>query len=205
LRAALDLFREEGFDKTRMEDIAARALVSIPTVYNYFASKREVLIEILQEDRNQANESFEHLASTPPAEPSAGFAALVYANMRDIRDPKDKQLWRELIAAVAKSHDRERDPFEKNQDVFRHYIKRLLQHYVATGKIDRKLPLDLTVDVILAVNSHNLRFLVASESCTPEDVRVLTRRQIKMILLGWQRAAPASDAVSRRSSSQPEA
>src|SRR5215470_12599486 len=38
LRIALELFRQEGFEKTRMEDIAARALVSTPTVYNYFAS-----------------------------------------------------------------------------------------------------------------------------------------------------------------------
>ena len=77
LRVALELFRQQGFDKTRMEDIAARALVSTPTVYNYFAGKREVLIEILQDDRKEAHEAFECLVSDPPAEPSRGFAALI--------------------------------------------------------------------------------------------------------------------------------
>ncbi|NJO33602.1 MAG: helix-turn-helix transcriptional regulator [Rhodospirillales bacterium] len=33
LEVALELFRHDGFEKTRMEDIAARAMVSTPTVY----------------------------------------------------------------------------------------------------------------------------------------------------------------------------
>src|SRR5215470_14863916 len=85
LRVALELFRQEGFEKTRMEDIAARALVSTPTVYNYFPTKRDVLIEILMEDRRVARDSFERVVSNPPAEPADAFATLIYKNMSDIR------------------------------------------------------------------------------------------------------------------------
>jgi hypothetical protein len=122
--------------------------------------------------------------------------------MRDIRAPSDKRLWRELIAAIAKVHDRERDPFDQNHDIFRRYIKRLLQHYIAIGKIDRKLPLELTTDVILAVNSQNLRFLVASESLTPENIRHLSRRQVKLILSSWSIKAAPRSGVSRRQPSR---
>src|SRR5215472_13993278 len=123
LRIALELFRQEGFEKTRMEDIAARALVSTPTVYNYFATKREVLIEILMEDRRVARETFEQVVSNPASEPADAVAALIYANMSNIRRPEDKRLWRELLAAVAKTHDRERDSFDENHDVFKGYIR----------------------------------------------------------------------------------
>ena len=203
LRVALDLFRQEGFDKTRMEDIAVQASVSTPTLYNYFAGKREVLIEILMEDRREAQEQFERLTRNPPAEPSAGFAALIYANMKNIRESGEKRLWRELIAAVAKSHDRERDPFDLNHEVFKRFIKRLLCYYVSADKVSSAVPVDLATEVIFAINSHNLRHLVASESCTPERIRTLARRQLMLLMSGWSGRAPATLPVRRPSA--PEA
>ncbi|MEM6648742.1 MAG: TetR/AcrR family transcriptional regulator, partial [Pseudomonadota bacterium] len=40
--AALEAFSERGFERTRMEDIAARAHISKGTVYLYFKSKEDV-------------------------------------------------------------------------------------------------------------------------------------------------------------------
>lgn len=203
LRIALELFRQEGFEKTRMEDIAIRAEVSTPTVYNYFPTKRDVLIEILMEDRRAERESFERVVSNPPPEPADAFATLIYQNMSNIRRPEDKQLWRELLAAVAKSHDRERDPFDENHEVFKSYIKRLLAHYMQNGRISGKVPIELAADLIFAVNSHNLRWLVASRSCSPERIREMTREQVTLLMADWReqpvsaRPRPAKGGGSR--------
>jgi AcrR family transcriptional regulator len=43
--AAVDLFRERGFDETRVQDILDRADVSLGTFYNYFRGKDAVLDE----------------------------------------------------------------------------------------------------------------------------------------------------------------
>jgi AcrR family transcriptional regulator len=45
LEAAVDLFRERGFDATRVQDILERAEISLGTFYNYFPGKDAVLDE----------------------------------------------------------------------------------------------------------------------------------------------------------------
>ncbi len=47
LESALDLFIEQGYDSTRMEQVAARADVGTSTLYRYFPSKEQLLTEPL--------------------------------------------------------------------------------------------------------------------------------------------------------------
>lgn len=46
-QSALDLFSRQGFQATTMEQIARTAAVSVPTVFAYFGSKQEILLEKL--------------------------------------------------------------------------------------------------------------------------------------------------------------
>ena len=47
-RAAVQLFEAKGFDSTTMDEIATRASVSRPTVFNYFARKEDILMVLAQ-------------------------------------------------------------------------------------------------------------------------------------------------------------
>ncbi len=42
---ALDIFRKEGFERASMSQIAAQVGGSKATLYNYFSSKEELLLE----------------------------------------------------------------------------------------------------------------------------------------------------------------
>ncbi len=51
LRAATEVFTEQGFSDTRLADIAQRAGVSTSTLYLYFSSKEEMVRAIAQENQ----------------------------------------------------------------------------------------------------------------------------------------------------------
>lgn len=55
LQTALELFNEKGFLETSIQDIIKEANISKGTFYNYFSSKNECLIAILEQSRYEAN------------------------------------------------------------------------------------------------------------------------------------------------------
>ena len=54
LRSASDLFRAQGYDAIRIEDIAAAAEVSAGTCYNYFSTKGDLLLAIVSMEVEEA-------------------------------------------------------------------------------------------------------------------------------------------------------
>jgi AcrR family transcriptional regulator len=54
--AALDLFREKGFEQTTMRDIAARTGVALGGAYYYFASKEAIVLAFYEEMQESSHE-----------------------------------------------------------------------------------------------------------------------------------------------------
>jgi len=48
--AAVALFNKKGFSNTSMQDIAAKAELAVGTLYNYFPSKNDLLLDIMQDE-----------------------------------------------------------------------------------------------------------------------------------------------------------
>ncbi len=58
LRAAADVFVEQGFHAARIQDIAERARIGVGTVYNHFEQKEDVLQALLEEHTAALAERF---------------------------------------------------------------------------------------------------------------------------------------------------
>lgn len=52
LQAALEVFTQRGFHNTAMDDVAARASISKPVLYQHFAGKRELYLGLLDASVN---------------------------------------------------------------------------------------------------------------------------------------------------------
>jgi AcrR family transcriptional regulator len=55
--AALELFREKGFEQTTMRDIAAKAGVALGGAYYYFSSKEAIVLAFYQDMQETSHES----------------------------------------------------------------------------------------------------------------------------------------------------
>lgn len=59
LEVAQRLFRDQGFDETTIRDIAAEVGMATGTLFNYFASKEEVVVALAEEAFRDAEREFE--------------------------------------------------------------------------------------------------------------------------------------------------
>lgn len=64
LNAALELFTEKGFAATRMDDVAKLARISKGTLYNYFDSKENIFIAVVQEMISPEIEKVEEMVAS---------------------------------------------------------------------------------------------------------------------------------------------
>ena len=60
-QAAIRVFAREGFHRARMETIAHEAGVAVGTIYNYFESKRDVLLAVFEVEFEEQISFFEGL------------------------------------------------------------------------------------------------------------------------------------------------
>ena len=67
-QAAVGVFAERGFRSASMEEIARRSGVSVPVVYDHFASKLDLYRRLLERTRNELLQMWgEHLFGDEPA------------------------------------------------------------------------------------------------------------------------------------------
>ena len=97
--AAVELFDQKGFQQTRMEDIASRSGVSVPTVFKYFPSKQAILFEFLKHadrralDRATAEADFS-------ADPVDTLCLLEEAITHSELEVMPVALWREILPLI---------------------------------------------------------------------------------------------------------
>jgi AcrR family transcriptional regulator len=104
-RAALELYRDRGYDQTTVAEIADRAELTERTFFRYFADKREVLFggsDLLEQRLLDA------LAATDPASPPLEQVAAALVTAGEVfADRATSRLRHEVISAHAELQERE--------------------------------------------------------------------------------------------------
>jgi len=179
--AATRLFCEQGFERTRMEDIAAAAEVSVATVYNYFPTKQQILLELVRINATSSQEPSADILKNPPSDPVDAFMALMKIETGDILGEPDKKLWRELLASMIRYQD-SRAEIEELRGLFRNNLRRLSKALIQRGSLDAGIDVEAIVDIAYAIFAYHFRQLVCLEPLSVQQSLRYIRRDLKALL-----------------------
>ncbi|MBI2254592.1 MAG: TetR/AcrR family transcriptional regulator [Proteobacteria bacterium] len=183
LAAATGLFCDLGFERTRMEDIAAAADVSVATVYNYFPTKQQILLELVRTNALSSQEPSAEILKNPPADAVDAFMALMKIETGDIRGEPDKKLWRELLASMIRYQD-SRAEIEELRSLFRNNLRRLTKVLMQRGNLNGDIDVEAVIDIAYAIFAYHFRQLVCLEPLSVQQSLRSIRRDLKALLDG---------------------
>jgi TetR/AcrR family transcriptional regulator, mexJK operon transcriptional repressor len=115
LLAATAVFLEKGFDGTSMDDVAARAEVSKPTVYKYFSDKEHLFAAIVRATTDQIDDLVSLVVETMDGEADVNKSLAVLARrfINALMQPQVLRLRRLVIANADRFPDVGRSWYEQ--------------------------------------------------------------------------------------------
>lgn len=176
LDVALDRFAAKGFHATSMDEIAEAAGVTKPVLYQHFASKRRLYLELLDDVGGQLMAAIADAtsgASGPRAQVEAGFAAYV-AFMTGRR-----QAFPLLFGSGARRDTEFADAVKKVEESIAEAIAELIA--VNLGEVQRRI----LATAIIGMAEGVLRHWIADEASVSPEVLV---RQMSDLAWGGLRS-----------------
>jgi len=172
LRAFRELLISEGFDKVRMEHVAARAKVSKATIYRHWPKKQDLALELLLELATP------HLAVPDVGDTRTELLATVLGPMRALTETDYGPVTRELLSEIARNPELG-NPFRSSViQIRRDEVARVIARGVRRG--DLRPDVDPTVATEMLVGPVYWRLLFGGELDAPFAEIIVDE-----VLQGW--------------------
>jgi AcrR family transcriptional regulator len=153
--AAAQLFEENGYDATTVEDIAAAVEVSPRTFYRLFPTKGDVIIGMV---RTRWSDVVTELGERPADEPLVtSLEAVLVAKVEEV-DPKALRSFEELLARNTQLRARWLEETRRNQDLLAEVLARRM------SLVPESLQIQLVAAAILTTLRTSLEVWSASSS-----------------------------------------
>ncbi len=155
LEKAREFFYEKGYYETKMDDIAKALNIAKGTLYIYFKSKADLLIEVIKEDHIRIMKELEEIVSrdTSAMHKLSSFIDTIWDILYEAKNmlvvSETKQMKAIFEKEVLERYMREVMPLRNN---IREYLKRILLEGISKGEFRK----DINVETIV----HSIPWLV---------------------------------------------
>jgi TetR/AcrR family transcriptional repressor of mexJK operon len=195
LLAATEVFLDQGYDGTSMDDVAAKAAVSKPTVYKYFSDKEQLFAEIVRATTGQIDDLVRLVVETMADQRGleAGLTVLARRFITALMQPQVLRLRRLVIANADRFPDVGRNWYEQG---FERVLATLATSFQSLA--DRKvLKLD---DPLLAANHFvglllwipvNKAMFTGDHHATPDELERYVVAAVRVFLTGYGSSSSA--------------
>ena len=185
LDAASRLFAHKGYEATGIEEIAKEAAVAPATVYNYFATKPNLLMALaLRHVRAAIPERRAYLRDLPaaPLDGIRGFERLLAEQaLRHL----SRECWRVILSApfVDPGGKASRTGIRLNDLIKRHYVQ-MLRTYQSRGALLPDVDPAALSNLIVGITTHDFGAFVSRASGTIDDLQAVGLPHLLIILTG---------------------
>ncbi|MGB8314889.1 MAG: TetR/AcrR family transcriptional regulator [Aestuariivirga sp.] len=183
VEAAAGLFRKEGYEGARIEEIAARAEVSVGTIYNYYRNKGDILVAIVSMEVHEVLTAGQRIIQKPPRNIEKAIDALLASYIDHSLVYLSKEMWRQ---AMAISTQQPESPFGKTYTALDRaladqtcaLIEKLRELVLVRGNIDGRGVGEMIF------NNMNMMFIefIKREDMTIRSLRANIRRQNRTLV-----------------------
>lgn len=175
-RDICDAFRtiliEQGFDKIRMEHVAARARVGKATIYRHWPSKQALAAEVLAELATP------HLAVPDVGDTRTELLATVLGPMRALTESEFGPVIRELFSEIARNPELG-DPFRAGVvQARRDEVARIVARGIRRGDLRPDVQPDIATEMLIGPVYFRLMFGGALDADFAERI-------VDEVLQGW--------------------
>lgn len=180
-QAAVELFRLQGYGTTTVEQIAERAGVSPPTVFNYFGSKQEILSDLLRATDERVVKEMVQLALDfkDPVDVLCHLESLV---LKYELEALPVSVWRELLSMHYSGASPEQ--LKLNNEVLNAEVSVLLGHLQKAGMVRHDLCPDYVAQLLNEFLTLEFLKLVSVEPLDFDAHQLSVRRFVEVLFTG---------------------
>ena len=180
-REAFRLFDRQGYANTTVEQIAERAGVSPPTVFNYFGSKQEILNDLLRATDERVVKEMVQLALDfeDPVDVLCHLESLV---LKYELEALPISVWRELLAMHYSGASPEQ--LKLNNEVLNAEVSVLLGHLQKAGMVRHDLCPDYVAQLLNEFLTLEFLKLVSVEPLDFDAHQLSVRRFVEVLFTG---------------------
>ncbi len=188
LDAAEILFGMQGYEATHIEAIAERASVAPATVYNYFTTKPNLLMELALRHVHAALPERRSFIRDLPEDPIGGMLAFEKLLADQAMRHMSRECWRVIMSAqyLEPEGPTSRTGARLNTLIRRHYVL-LIATYQQRGRITPDIDPFLLADLVVNITTSQFGSFVASSTSTVEGMLAQGERHIRLIVTGMLR------------------
>ncbi len=183
LQSAIELFAEKGYNATTIEEIAERAVVGVGTVYNYFGSKRGLLLAYASREHEHIARVGKEIIDRAGDNPEETVVALMWGCCESFLK-HDRSLVRQILIASFEEIDSIGKEMARLDYELIDQIADLLRNYQQQGQIAADLPVQNAAMTLYGVMTMVSMAYLGNELEENQLVDTI-REQVKLVFRGW--------------------
>ncbi|WP_113911760.1 TetR/AcrR family transcriptional regulator [Roseovarius dicentrarchi] len=182
LKAAVTLFRRDGYRAARIEDLAGMADVSPGTVYNYYGSKGDILIATVAMEVEEVLSAGAAIVADPPKGAQQAITALIAVYYDHSLEYLSKEMWRTAMAlSVEAPHTPNGARYSQLDGALSAQVVALIAGLQQRGEVMAGLDVQSLGEIVF--NNLNAMFMdfVKDDAMTRQTLKLRVARQTETL------------------------